>query len=802
MGVRATCREDVLQKLRQFCSISTGTTGRIYRPKEGRRLVLYLKDINLPTPDKYDSSEIIMFLQQAVMHKGFYDDDLEFVQLEHIQIVASIAPASTLGRHRLATRFTAIVRVCSISYPSSDELAEVYTHFLRAIMTAPHWQGVADRAYGLCTKVAEAMVDVYSNMKGKFTMDDHEHYLFNPRDLTQWILQLLRYEVVSVESFIEAWAYEATRIFRDRLVGEEAKSHFDSILRNCLIQYLGMDVEVDKLIFTSMLTLGDEGVPSGELKRVSVEDYTKMVQDGLKSYQREMKDLDIELVPEVLEQISWMDRALAAPVANDLLVVGRSGGGKRSAISLLAHMHRLVVFSPAPARRYGAKEWKRDLKQVMQMTGVEKQHTILFLEDHHLVKSEFLESINSLLSAGDVPGIWTPEELEPLLAPLKEEWAAAQGRGSGARTPFEYFCAQVQQRLHVVLSMDPQHPHFLPYCAANPALFSCTTVLWLDEWCEQSKGIIARRILGEELLDSKRTNLGPLLQFIHASQAVKAACPRHFITLLQTCHAMYSTKISSASGQSSHLQKGLLKLQEVSQTVEKLQEDAVAKQQVLEEKQQLADEALRRITLAMQQSAERRQEVEQLEGVTKEEQEKTNLEKEKIEQELSEIQPILEAAKKAVGSIKPEHLNEIRALKMPPDPIHDVLNGVLRIMGNYDNSWASMKKFLAGTGAIQRIINFDPRSIDNQTRQDVEKLLKEKANSFEHATIYRVSVAAAPLAKWVVASVKYSTVLVKVAPMEQKLNVALESCRVAQESLEMHRSSLLERVLFMHILES
>ena len=108
-------------------------------------------------------------------------------------------------------------------------------------------------------------------------------------------------------------------------------------------------------------------------------------------------------------------------------------------------------------------------------------------------------------------------------------------------------------------------------------------------------------------------------------------------------------------------------------------------------------------------------------------------------------------------------------------------------MGNYDNSWASMKKFLAGTGAIQRIINFDPRSIDNQTRHDVEKLLREKANSFEHATIYRVSVAAAPLAKWVVASVRYSTVLVKVSPMEEKLNRALESFRAAQEKLTVYK---------------
>merc|ERR1719188_398521 len=141
------------------------------------------------------------------------------------------------------------------------------------------------------------------------------------------------------------------------------------------------------------------------------------------------------------------------------------------------------------------------------------------------------------------------------------------------------------------------------------------------------------------------------------------------------------------------------------------------------------------------------------------------------------------AAQKAVGSIKPDHLNEIRALKMPPEPIHDVLNGVLRLMGNYDNSWASMRKFLAGSGAIQRIMNFDPRNINAEVRTDVEKLLKDKANSFDHATIYRVSVAAAPLAKWVNACVRYSTVLVKVAPMEKKLNAALESLKEAQNTL-------------------
>lgn len=44
--------------------ISTNT-GRVYRPKDAERLVLYLKDINLPKPDKWGTSMLIAFLQQV-----------------------------------------------------------------------------------------------------------------------------------------------------------------------------------------------------------------------------------------------------------------------------------------------------------------------------------------------------------------------------------------------------------------------------------------------------------------------------------------------------------------------------------------------------------------------------------------------------------------------------------------------------------------------------------------------------------------------------------------------------------------
>ena len=62
------------------------------------------------------------------------------------------------------------------------------------------------------------------------------------------------------------------------------------------------------------------------------------------------------------------------------------------------------------------------------------------------------------------------------------------------------------------------------------------------------------------------------------------------------------------------------------------------------------------------------------------------------------------------------------------------------------------------SGVIQDILDFDARSITADTRKQVMKNLKEKADSFAPEKIARVSFAAAPLAAWVKANVRYSFV--------------------------------------------
>lgn len=68
--------------------------------------------------------------------------------------------------------------------------------------------------------------------------------------------------------------------------------------------------------------------------------------------------------------------------------------------------------------------------QVMQQTGVDDEQVVLLLEDHQFTDSTFLELVNSLLAAGEVPGLYTPEELEPLLSPLRDQASEAGFRGS------------------------------------------------------------------------------------------------------------------------------------------------------------------------------------------------------------------------------------------------------------------------------------------------------------------------------------------------------------------------------------
>lgn len=78
--------------------------------------MLYLKDINLPRPDKYDTCMLIAFLQQLQTFGGFYDENLEFLRLERVHVSVSsrrLCPrVTTLSPSMRCTKGGGAARVC------------------------------------------------------------------------------------------------------------------------------------------------------------------------------------------------------------------------------------------------------------------------------------------------------------------------------------------------------------------------------------------------------------------------------------------------------------------------------------------------------------------------------------------------------------------------------------------------------------------------------------------------------------------------------------------------------------------
>lgn len=66
--------------------------------------------------------------------------------------------------------------------------------------------------------------------------------------------------------------------------------------------------------------------------------------------------------------------------------------------------------------------------------------------------------------------------------------------------------------------------------------------------------------------------------------------------------------------------------------------------------------------------------------------------------------------------------------------------------------------------------SFDASRISTENRLAVEKLLANRGDSFEERSAKRASVAAAPLAAWVKANVKYSQISDKIRPLEREQN--------------------------------
>ena len=199
--------------------------------------------------------------------------------MERITIVASMNPSTTIGRHKISSRFTANVKLAYMDYSSQEELLPVYNMYLKTILSHPRLGG--GKLAGSTRRLASFLIDTYGDVRNKFSVDEHRHYLFTPRMMTQLIFQLLRYEIPDAGPLIATLVYESQRVYRDRLVDRQSKKTFDQILFKHVQTDLKFPVnKLEEVYFLSKITQGQEsaipGIPN--MGRIPKADFIQMIE--------------------------------------------------------------------------------------------------------------------------------------------------------------------------------------------------------------------------------------------------------------------------------------------------------------------------------------------------------------------------------------------------------------------------------------------------------------------------------------------------------------------------------------------
>lgn len=76
---------------------------------------------------------------------------------------------------------------------------------------------------------------------------------------------------------------------------------------------------------------------------------------GLVYYEREERDLNMLLFTETLEHVAHIDRIISSN-SGHILLVGKSGVGRRNAATIVSYMLGYQFYTPAISRDYGPKQ--------------------------------------------------------------------------------------------------------------------------------------------------------------------------------------------------------------------------------------------------------------------------------------------------------------------------------------------------------------------------------------------------------------------------------------------------------------
>jgi dynein heavy chain len=125
-------------------------------PPPGKRMALFVDDVNMPALEEYGASPPVELLRQFLDFRGFYDrQKLFWKAIEGVTLISGCGPPGG-GRNALTPRFVRHHTVMAMTQPSSDAMKQIFSSIMDGHL-APN--GNAE-VMGCTKPIVESTVDL------------------------------------------------------------------------------------------------------------------------------------------------------------------------------------------------------------------------------------------------------------------------------------------------------------------------------------------------------------------------------------------------------------------------------------------------------------------------------------------------------------------------------------------------------------------------------------------------------------------------------------------------------------------
>ena len=777
----------------------------VFAPSGGKKMVVFVDDFNMPQKSVFGFMPPLELLKLWADNGFWYDREKQEVKtIKDIQLMASMAPPGG-GRNAFSQRIMSVFSVLNMTNPSDLQLHRIYSTLLNDKLSQ-----FDDSIKPLGDPITKATVELYFNIAEELLPTPAKsHYLFNTRDLAKVIqgtMQATRQYYDSRETMLQLWVHECFRIFGDRMwdMNDKAwlKKQLDQKLnQNLMSSWDALFGEADKFPFYGecppFVSFLRNNVDNPPYEIVSDSKKLKdMLTEKLEDYAMEpgYSAMDLVLFKDALLHVCRIHRVLMQPRGNALLV-GVGGSGRKSLARLATYVADLKCFSIEITRNYRQTEFREDLKSLFKQAGVADKPTVFLFDETQIVVETFLEDINNVLTSGEVPNLFTKDELGGVCEDVR---ASAKKDGVKADTQdqlYSYFLSRVIRNLHIVLCMSPIGEGFRERCRMFPGLVNCCTIDWFTEWPADALREVAMKQMEEEKSMSQevKDNLCSVFALIHSSTAQKSAemlaalkrknyvTPTNYLEFVRGYRTLLLEKTKEIGGKRDKLRGGLTKLDETGVQVEEMSVIAEEKRVSVAQAKVDCEELLVVIVQDKRAADEQERLVKTDAEKIGEEAKEANAIAAECERGLAQAMPALEAASAALNVLTKKDMSEMKAYAKPPAMVELCLQGVMTVLKKTP-TWEQAKKELGKPDFLNTLMNYDK---DKHLNDELLKKIKKFVDNpdYEPENIGKVSGAAKGLCQWVHAMYVYGGVNKEVAPKKRKLENAQKALEKKQKAL-------------------